>query len=252
LIVLFSFGLLFNANPNINFKLSQEAEKGKHLYTGRLLKSLPEENGSIESSTESLAQLLPQLPSIGEQPHRSIESHLSATRKHPREMDSEVLETSRDVTELSKKRKMKISDELEERPLNINEAFHKSVELVPISQSESSVRLTESSAGSAKGQISTARFASASDDAELVIQSSGLAKTVPRPNTSYIYCSEAQRVTPIASSVNPQTPENIALLIPSSVLNATQDPQFDRSLLEVSCQVLNLHVWSMQNISQRP
>lgn len=177
LIVLFSFGLLFNANPNINFKL-QEGENSKQyifvftsltcsLYTGRLLKSVPEENGSIESSTESIAQLLPQLPSIEEQPNRVTESQLSKQRKHPRDINLEVIE-NRD-TEINKKRKMKISDELEDVPMN--EAFHKSVDLVPIGKQDSAVVVTES-AGISKTQISTARLSS--DDAELVIQSSGI------------------------------------------------------------------------------
>jgi len=76
-----------------------------------------------------------------------------------------------------------------------------------------------------------------------------------RPNTAYIYCSEAQQVqsTTNGNTANSNSgyPENIALLIPSSVLNATSDPRFDASLLEVSCHVLNMHFWPLQNISTR-
>jgi len=68
--------------------------------------------------------------------------------------------------------------------------------------------------------------------------------SLSRPDTSYIYCSEAQQVhsTSIGSTRNPQ---NIALLIPSSVLNSTLDSRIDNSLLEVTCQVLNLHLWPL-------
>jgi len=65
-----------------------------------------------------------------------------------------------------------------------------------------------------------------------------------RPNTSYIYCSQAQQVTVTSTS---SAPETIALLIPSNVLNSTAS--LDPSLLEVSCQVLNYYVWPMQNVN---
>ncbi len=52
------------------------------------------------------------------------------------------------------------------------------------------------------------------------------------PNTSYIYCSQAQQVTVTTTS---SAPETIALLIPSNVLNSTAN--MDPSLLEISCQV---------------
>jgi len=74
--------------------------------------------------------------------------------------------------------------------------------------------------------------------------------SLSRPDTSYIYCSEAQQVHSTTSSLgNARDPQNIALLIPSSVLNATLDPRMDKSLLEVSCQVLNLHLWPMTSVA---
>ena len=48
----------------------------------------------------------------------------------------------------------------------------------------------------------------------------------------------------------------IALLIPASVLNnsamANQAGIDQRSLLEISCSVLNLHMWPMQNNTNTP
>jgi len=59
-----------------------------------------------------------------------------------------------------------------------------------------------------------------------------------KPNTSYIYCSEAQHVAPVSD------PQNIALLIPANVLNATaRGLPIDTSLLEVTCQVMNYYIW---------
>lgn len=75
---------------------------------------------------------------------------------------------------------------------------------------------------------------------ELVTQAAGLS----RPDTRYIFCPQAQQVTVTSGHPSGQ-PETIALLIPSSVLNATQDNTIDTSLLEVSCSVLNLHIWPM-------
>jgi len=74
---------------------------------------------------------------------------------------------------------------------------------------------------------------------------------ITRPDTNYIYCSEAQQVHSTTSVGNGREPQNIALLIPSSVLNATLDPgsRMDNSLLEVTCQVLNLHLWPMTSVA---
>lgn len=63
-----------------------------------------------------------------------------------------------------------------------------------------------------------------------------------KPNTSYIYCSEAQHIAPAVTS---STPETVALLIPSNLLNMTNG--IDPSLLEVSCQVLSYYLWPMRN-----
>lgn len=49
-----------------------------------------------------------------------------------------------------------------------------------------------------------------------------------KPNTSYIYCSEAQHIAP---TVTTSAPETVALLIPSNLLNMTNG--IDPSLLEV-------------------
>jgi hypothetical protein len=62
-----------------------------------------------------------------------------------------------------------------------------------------------------------------------------------RDNTSYVYCPEAQH---FSSRMQPDQGGNIALLIPSSLLNSTTG-QLDTSLLEVSCQVLSYYVWPM-------
>jgi len=62
-----------------------------------------------------------------------------------------------------------------------------------------------------------------------------------KPNTSYIYCSEAQHIAPAITT----TPETIALLIPSNLLNMTNG--IDPSLLEVSCQVLSYYLWPLRN-----
>lgn len=72
-----------------------------------------------------------------------------------------------------------------------------------------------------------------------------------RPNTSYIFCLEAQHVIPTSNEQqnnNEGFPENIALLIPSNILNHTLN-ELDPSLLEVTCQVLNFHILPLVNIT---
>jgi hypothetical protein len=146
----------------------------------------------------------------------------------------------------SKKQKMKIASEEENTSMN---NLQSSNGLVPVSVKPSQVRLLQQT-GASGASTSTAGL-------ELV----GL-KGKHRPNTSYIYCPEAQQVMALNNTNNNTDtgsyhgfPENIALLIPSSVLNATLASMnggdnegsaagWDSSLLEVTCQVLNLHVWS--------
>jgi len=65
-----------------------------------------------------------------------------------------------------------------------------------------------------------------------------------RPNTSYIYCPEAQHFAPTTTTAAGS--DTIAFLIPSSILNANGG-RVDTSLLEVSCQVLNYYMWPMTN-----
>lgn len=69
-------------------------------------------------------------------------------------------------------------------------------------------------------------------------------------NTSYIYCPQAQEVRPAAGG---QDPDVVALLVPSSIFNRTllanHEFAVDSSLLEVSCQVLNLRLWPLESHS---
>jgi hypothetical protein len=62
--------------------------------------------------------------------------------------------------------------------------------------------------------------------------------TIPdQRNMTYIFCPEAREILP----TQPPERDVIALLVPSTMLNSTQD--LEPSLLEVQCQVLNLHIY---------
>jgi len=66
--------------------------------------------------------------------------------------------------------------------------------------------------------------------------------------TSYIYCSDAQEI--IVAQGNSDEPPTIALLLPAGVLNSTLIPvehESDNTMIEVSCQVLNIHVWQVSS-----
>jgi len=226
-VVLFSFGLLFNSTPGLPTSENELASKGKNLYTGRVLKSLKDDSVAIVPETQ---KALVESPIYGKTEKKEELSLLKANA-----IDQEVLvgkqvgDSSIRIGEAaisaigkvdksatigdaitSRKRKMKIAYEESESEAG----------LVPVSSMHSS-GLSSLNRAESPGNITG------------------------RPNTSYIYCSEAQQVRAIPSSSS--QPEHIALLIPSSVLNATLDPRFDTSLLEVSCQVLNLHLWPMSS-----
>jgi hypothetical protein len=64
----------------------------------------------------------------------------------------------------------------------------------------------------------------------------------PRDNTAYVYCPDAQQLTSPRVK-NPSKPENIALLIPSSIFHSSLNKGLDPSLLEVSCQVMSYYSW---------
>lgn len=84
---------------------------------------------------------------------------------------------------------------------------------------------------------------------QVIIPSSDINKS-SQSNNSFIYCSEAQRLNPVETPLfsNDGAPV-ISILLPSGVLNGTipqidhmlTDP--DNSLLEVSCQILNIEVY---------
>jgi hypothetical protein len=67
------------------------------------------------------------------------------------------------------------------------------------------------------------------------------------PASSYIYCPEAHHIAPSVTTSG--SSEMIALLIPASVLNSTLvgNNTLDTSLLEISCSILNLHMWPLNN-----
>jgi len=223
--VLFSFGLLFNSNdPNLSFRtdsdsFNEASSKTKHFYAGRLLKSL-KDDGVTDKFNQTQPEPTPKKrDSVLEKEATAVV--LNGKRTREEDIEPEIQTESQLVTAKQlvdpKKKKMKIAEE--------SSPASKSFGLVP------------------------SQVPSKSLSSEVAIQQGSAADkplaTGERPNTSYIYCSEAQQV---ASTVTTSAgPENIALLIPASVLNSTR---LDASLLEISCQVLNLHMWPMQNISQ--
>jgi hypothetical protein len=214
LVVLFSFGLLFNTNSNDIASISQLQPKSA--YSARALKSIKEDNMKDVKKEEPSAVAMPLVESIMDTP-KLLDS------KENREVVSVKKPT--DVTQVApaslKRKKIPIADE-------------SAKDLVPVVAEEQVKQLKNNSLQ--------------------VLPNGPTHHALSRPDTSYIYCSEAQQVHPASAAVG-NTPQNIALLIPSSVLNATLDSRLDKSLLEVTCQVLNLHLWpysTVPNNTMRP
>jgi len=69
-----------------------------------------------------------------------------------------------------------------------------------------------------------------------------------RPQTSYIYCPEAQHIIPASRTDEDGHPGVVALLIPSDILNITA-PGEPPSLTEVTCQVLEMNVLPIYPVS---
>jgi len=223
LIILFSVGLLFNQSKS-TFPLTRisreeipEVVPKSTLYTGRVLKSVP------ELITEGLKSPIDSTEIIPVSNSKNIDMEETTAivpiplkvrdiglkeRKHPRDSDEVIMVNKEESkTEPAKRKRMKISE--------------------------------ESAEDSSKGLVPA--DSPAKQNSEIV----------PRrnPNASYIYCPEALHVAPATSGGGP---EIVALLLPASVLNGTlfgNQPNLDSSMLEVTCQVLNLHMWPLNNSS---
>jgi Ni,Fe-hydrogenase III component G len=222
LVVLFSFGLLFNAIPDLQ---NMKDDKAKSLYTGRTLKSSEEkvellpapkvEKDSLElvpSSEDSARMIVPQnVEGVNSEITSQKRSRQESVRQSQEGASSasEKALTLDDEAQLAKRRKVKISDE---------ETRATAKGLVPLNNKQET------------GLISSA-------NTEVLMNA-----RERDPNTAFIYCSEAQQ---IMVSPNATEPSNIALLIPTRVLNASLDRQYDHSLLEVTCNVLTLHMFPM-------
>jgi len=203
LIVLFSFGLLFNAN-NSNFpskigKLNDERNPeintagsnwDSSVHSGRTLKSVEEAAEPKKIVVGADVKLLP------ETENKHILSLQMKDKKIKRE---ETLSSN-------PKKKMKIAD-------GDGEVIALPKDLVPLQH----------------GQISTGNNRAA----DITISN----------NMTYIICPEATEISPS----QPADPNIIALLIPSTMLNTTQE--MEPSLLEVQCQVLNLHIWPSTTVN---
>jgi len=282
LVVLLSFGILFNSNSNSNinsnfpFKfgtrdslLNSESANSKQVYTGRLLKSVDTVDSESETALQSVNKIEQAIKkSVSNNDMDNVDSDSDASsnknknksknrdtsasvagRKHSTEDAIDSLSKSLPLPTsepTSKRQKVKIADDTNERVQFETKDVANELVLASQSQRAESSALATRGTGTGSGSGSALLL----DKVATAVAPSSIGYSeAERPNTSYIYCSEAQQlhstVQPSQSHLN--IPENIALLIPSSVLlNSTLDPQFDTSLLEISCQILNLHVWPLQ------
>lgn len=216
LIVLFSVGLLFNTNQNQNSLLLRNREEipevvpkvaGKSVYAGRVLKSLPEED-ITDIEVLPKAEIRESISKTSSV--KSVKEELNplpVLSVTPKE--KKHAREDDDKQSDSKRKKMKISEEQEE--------------------ASKGLVLANEIRGSSVKPVNT----------EVVTRD---------PNTSYIYCPEAHHILPATAGSGSEV---VALLIPASVLNGStvlgNHPGTESALLEVSCSVLNLHMWPMQN-----
>jgi len=219
LIILFSVGLIFNqSKSSLPFaRLSREeipeVIPKSALYTGRALKSAPE---VVEEFDEPILSVEKSTPKIVEIKENELTA-LSPLK----------------IKEISKERKHK-RDEDEDQIIIINKPQVKQIE----SSKKKRMKISEESPIE---EVSTKA---------LVTTENQNTEIIPRmnPNANYIYCPEAHYISPASASSD--GPEIVALLLPASVLNGTlygNQNNLDSSLLEVSCQILNLHMWPLNN-----
>jgi len=244
LLVLFSFGLLFNNNINNNSPFDLATSVKPH--TGRALKSIADS----ESSSPSAASLAHASNSISNELVKLSPSKLvlSATDDQDEE-DRLALQL---VGNSNNQKQVLVV----ENPKNKKRASASNVEVIHTKKQK--MKIADGKTSHPHDNDSGLVPVSVKGD-QIRLQSNG--EVAHKQDTSYIYCAEAQHITPVNTSISGETrfynnqnriggfPENIALLIPSSLLNTSFTDSNHNSethpggILEVSCQVLNLHLW---------
>jgi len=274
-VVLFSFGVLFNggdlnpAAPTLGDSLEHLSKRSssssaRGLYTGRVLKSLSEEkmdNSMLPAGLPEPTMDLVPSASVKQQPLSSSLSGSKNYKKHSREEDDDEEEEEIMVDIIDGEKVVSSNRNRGTESSNSGSGGGSSKSSAPMlppaaiaaavdHQRRTKMRISSEGSESSKSLVP-------------VVEVSGSSRLVLNGNTHirsasshYIYCPEAQQITSGSSSTTQQQqqqqqqqhsggmPEMIALLIPGSMLN-TSDSQLNSSLMEVSCQVLNLHMWPM-------
>lgn len=213
LLVLFSFGLVFNSREASSGGLSlQHRDPVPDVLppSQRVLKSINVEPEIIVPSRE-LVNVFPEANYVPAEADRKKRTH---------DLDSSLVSSNYKKNEdewQTKKIKIEADDDATENK-----------GLVPI-------RITP--AHSENEALST----EVKMDAE-----SSLAR---KPPTSYIYCPQPAEIVVSANVSDTHQPSTVSLLLPSGVLNGTifNENNENDGLVEISCQVLNIHVWHISS-----
>lgn len=247
LIVLFSVGLLFNSKEHKMFKNSISTSNEdipqivttkttRSVYTGRVLKSI-EDNSKFTLSKEDTDSASKVIPSISDLPPVKTETSSSIVppqynKKHDLHSISLNEEEEEEDQEDSSKEIIRIEDNritLEATSSKVTNDRRKRMK----------IETTSTSSDESMGLVPASTSSITIPTSDVILQRN--------PSASYIYCPEAHHIAP--SITNSGASEMIALLIPASVLNSTLvgNNTLDTSLLEISCSVLNLHMWPLNN-----
>lgn len=212
LLVLFSFGLLFQTQQQTNLGSVQGSNRALM---------------SVDVNSTAIQPALPNGVAIKQESHEELPSR--------KQLETEVRQLSGDAIRLMNKY---LPDHVRIMPEDKQEGAKKKIKIMDHEEqkgnNEKSLVIVGSEGTTASEEENTTQ--------PVVIPNTNFR---PKDNTAYFYCPQAHQLSPVAraAATSKPNPENIALLIPSSIFQTSMNQGLDPSLLEVSCQVMSYFSW---------
>lgn len=278
LVVLFSFGIIFNSTQRLPFEDSLGNVRARH-YIGRTLASTDMKRVTKESDKEDEAPAA--ASPVAAPVHIEVKATADEHRQQPQAADAKLQAPVKGsianigsiaerasklnlmVAAANKDRRTVIGGDSKDRasahlpvdsfdPTSFQEQKRRKTALKVLGEQHSPVTTDDEAPAVIQpvgGNKKPAELVAVKKETDLVpldtayhVQLPMGAATRTRPVTQYFYCPDAQRLTPTTGEPPSDVPPNyVALLIPGEMLNSTFAPP--NSLVEVTCSVASMNVF---------
>lgn len=281
LVVLFSFGIIFNSGQRLPFEDSLGNVRARH-YIGRTLASTDMKRVTKESDKEEEMTVAAAAPSVAAPVHievkASSDEHIQQAQAVDAKLQAPVKGSIANIGSIAeraskinlmvasanKDRRTVLGGDSKDRtsahlavdaldPTNFQELKRRKTAVKVLAEHSSATAAAADSTDEEApavilGSEKKAELVPVKEETNLVplhpyhVQLPSGAATRTRPVTQYFYCPDAQRLTPTNGEPPSDVPPNyVALLIPGEMLNSTFAPP--NSLVEVTCSVASMNVF---------